>query len=315
MGKVLVGTASWTDKSLIASGRFYPRGCSSAEARLKYYASQFPMVEVDSSYYAMPSDRNSQLWVERTPSDFIFNIKAFRLFTGHQTPAASLPKDIQAALAGYFTQHRVIYYKDTPQEIRDTLWERFEAALRPLRDAGKLAAVHFQFPPWVRPHRRSYDHILECAARLPCYQLATEFRLSTWFDEEHRDGTLKFERDNGFAHVVLDMPQGFTNSVPQIWEVTSPELAIVRFHSRNAATWNVKGQVAASDRFNYDYADYELAEAVAPIHGLTDGVNLVQAIFNNNFQDQGQRNAATLRLMLSGAEAGRNAHAAREFGS
>ena len=80
-----VGTGSWTDPTLIKSKRFYPPGCSSAEARLRFYASQFPIVEVDSSYYAMPNGSNSVLWVERTPASFTFNIKAFRLFTGHQT--------------------------------------------------------------------------------------------------------------------------------------------------------------------------------------------------------------------------------------
>jgi uncharacterized protein YecE (DUF72 family) len=78
MGTIQVGTAPWTDKSLIESGRFYPKGRTSAEDRLRYYASQFPMVEVDSSYYAMPSARNAELWVERTPRGFTFNVKAFR---------------------------------------------------------------------------------------------------------------------------------------------------------------------------------------------------------------------------------------------
>ena len=97
--RIRVGTASWTDPSLIQCKRFYPPGCSSAEGRLRYYAGKFPLVEVDSSYYALPSARNAHAWVERTPADFAFNLKAFRLFTGHQTPAKALPKDVQQALA------------------------------------------------------------------------------------------------------------------------------------------------------------------------------------------------------------------------
>ena len=98
MDNVLIGTTSWTDKTLIASGLFYPRNVKSAEARLRYYANQFAIVEVDSSYYAMPSERNSLLWVERTPTEFVFDIKAFRLFTQHQTPLSALPADIREEL-------------------------------------------------------------------------------------------------------------------------------------------------------------------------------------------------------------------------
>lgn len=296
--RIDVGTASWTDKSLIASKRFYPRGWNTAEARLKYYASVFPMVEVDSSYYAMPSERNSALWVDRTPPGFTFNMKAFRLFTGHQTPAKALPADIQHELTWHFATAKNIYYRDVPGEMLDALWERFRRAIDPLASAGKLGAVHFQFPPWVVPSRQWHAHIEECADRMSGYQLSTEFRQARWFDPEHREATLAFERQHGFAHVVLDMPQGFSNSLPQIWETTSPNLAIVRLHGRNADTWNVKGQTAASDRFNYDYPDDELASLVPGIRRLAEQTLQVQVIFNNNYEDQGQRNAVTLQRLL-----------------
>lgn len=296
---VQIGTASWTDKSLIASGRFYPKGCTSAEERLRYYASQFPMVEVDSSYYALPSSRNAELWVERTPVEFTFNVKAFRIFTGHQTPAQALPRDIASALEDHFAHNRNIYYKDLPGDVRDDLWNRFERGIRPLREAGKLTCVHFQFPPWVTPNPKTFAHIEECAARLPGYQLATEFRQQAWFDDTHRDATVAFERQHDFAHVVVDAPQGFKNSVPQVWEVASPKLVIVRLHGRNSETWNVKGATVASDRFNYDYPDAELAELAGRIHELAGQAQLVQAVFNNNYEDQGQRNAKTLQKLLA----------------
>lgn len=294
---IQVGTASWTDKSLIQCGRFYPKGAS-AEERLRFYASRFPMVEVDSSYYALPSARNAALWVERTPAAFNFNVKAFRLFTGHQTPAAALPKDVAAELAAHFKAKRNIYYKDMPDELREVLWDRYTRGIEPLRDAGKLAAVHFQFPPWLTPGPAAYAHIEECAARLPGYQLATEFRQQAWFDAAHRGATLAFERQHGFAHVVVDAPQGFKNSVPQVWEVTGPKLAIVRLHGRNAATWNAKDAAVASDRFNYDYSNSELAALAEPIGRLAQQVELLQVVFNNNYEDQGQRNAASLQKLL-----------------
>jgi uncharacterized protein YecE (DUF72 family) len=93
---ILAGNASWTDATPVKSKRFYPAGCDSAETRLRFYVSQFPVVEVDSSYYAMPSGAKSVRWVERTPPHFVFNIKAFRIFTGHQTPRDMFPKDVRA---------------------------------------------------------------------------------------------------------------------------------------------------------------------------------------------------------------------------
>ncbi|HEX7326671.1 MAG TPA: DUF72 domain-containing protein [Rhodanobacteraceae bacterium] len=297
-----VGTASWTDPSLIGCRRFYPRGCSNAEARLRYYASRFPLVEVDSSYYALPSARNAALWAERTPRGFRFNVKAFRIFTGHQTPAQALPKDIVEALTAHFAHHRNVYYRDLPNEIRDELWTRFEHGIAPLRDAGKLGCVHFQFPPWVTPGAGAYAHIDACRSRLAGFTLATEFRQRTWFDAAHRDATLAFERSRGCVHVVVDAPQGFANSVPPVWEVADPHCVIVRLHGRNAATWNVRGASASSERFNYDYPRDELADLAHRVRALDTRAAVVQVVFNNNYEDQGQRNAATLQTLLADAE-------------
>lgn len=293
MTRFLVGTASWTDKSLIASKRFYPPKCSTAEDRLRFYATQFPMVEVDSSYYAMPSPENAQLWVERTPPDFVFNIKAFRLFTGHQTAPSALPPDIGTAL-GPITKKNV-YYKDVPLELRDELWLRYREAIRPLRDAGKLVAVHFQFAPWVAAHRKNREHIEECQRQLDGYRLAVEFRNESWFDGPKAKATLDFERSRGLVNVIADEPRTTANSIPMIWEVTTPSLAIVRLHGRNHATWNIKSGTSA-DRFNYDYSDAELENFARKISDLP--ADLVQVVFNNNYEDQGQRNARTLIELL-----------------
>src|SRR6266496_4014716 len=92
-GKVLVGISSWTEPTLVKEGTFYPPTAKSAEERLRFYASQFPVVEVDSTYYYPPSERNSVLWIERTPPDFTLNINAYFLMTGVPTTLASLYKD------------------------------------------------------------------------------------------------------------------------------------------------------------------------------------------------------------------------------
>jgi len=302
---VLVGTCSWTDKTLIACKRFYPPGCSTAEARLRFYASRFPLVEVDSSYYAMPSVDNSMRWVERTPADFAFNIKAFRLLTNHPTQLVMLPKDIQEALAGMSKTR--FYYRDLPQEVRVELWRRYREAVAPLKDAGKLRLVHFQFPPWVLRNRDGHDHVRHCVEMMEGHTVSVEFRNKVWFEGEHTASTLAFERELGVVHTVVDAPQGFSNSVPQVWEVTHPEFAYVRLHGRNAATWDVKGSTAASDRFNYDYPDGELAELATNIVKLA-GVGIeTHVVFNNNAEDQGQRNARSMMAELNRAGASTNA--------
>lgn len=297
---VLVGTASWTDPTLIRSRRFYPKGCSSADARLRYYASQFPIVEVNSSYYALPSVDNSKVWLERTPADFTFNVKAFRLFTGHQTSVDVLPPPIRDRLPSAIATKKTIQYKDVPSELLDALWEFFIEALEPLKQAGKLGLVHFQFAPWLIYSPASRAHVMECVQRFSDYTLSVEFRHQTWFNDVHREYTLRFEREHGLVHTVVDAPQGFVNSVAPHWEVTHPGLALVRLHGRNAGTWNSRTGTA-SDRFNYDYSDTELAELAESINDLARRVAQVHVIFNNNHEDQGQRNASTLARLLQAA--------------
>ncbi|HEY4956777.1 MAG TPA: DUF72 domain-containing protein [Caldimonas sp.] len=302
---ILVGTASWTDKTLIACGRFYPKSATSAEARLRHYASQFPIVEVDSSYYAMPTPATAQLWAERTPAGFVMNVKAFRLFTGHQTAPKVLHGDLRDALGGALGPS--LFYADVPGEIRRELWLRFRDALLPLRAAGKLGLVHFQFPPWIIRGAAGRAHVAHCVDQMAGHDLAVEFRHGSWFAAGAAAETLAFLRELGVAHTVVDGPQGFANSVPAIWEATHPRFALLRLHGRNTRTWNIQGAASASDRFNYDYPDDELAALAAPIERLALSVLQTHVIFNNNMEDQGQRNARTLTSQL----AARAAQAAR----
>ena len=204
----------------------------------------------------MPDPRVAQLWTDRTPADFTFNIKAFRLFTGHQTAPSALPKDIVEAMGPIGKKN--IYYKDMPVELLAEMWRLYRAGIEPLKYARKLGAVHFQFAPWVAFHPRNLEHIEECQRQLDGFRLSIEFRNRTWFEGEHERATLDFERSRGLVNVVVDEPQGVTNSIPQVWEVTNPELAIVRLHGRNHATWNKKGLSSSAQRFNYDYTDEEL---------------------------------------------------------
>jgi uncharacterized protein YecE (DUF72 family) len=290
--EILTGSASWTDKTLIACGRFYPKEAKTAEARLRYYASQFPMVEVDSSYYALPSAANSHLWVERTPPGFVFNVKAFRAFTGHAFDAAVLPKDMQLALGSL--AKRSMSLDDLPREIQDELWRRFIEALAPLKQAGKLGAVHFQFSPGMRDNR----WVEHCARRMEGHLVAAEFRHRSWFEGDALEDTIAMERDLGLVHTVVDSPQGFVNCVPCVWEVTNPQLALMRLHGRNREAWNITHAKASSSRFDYWYSADELAAMVPEIEYLATQAKQVHVVFNTNNEDQGQTNARLMRQLL-----------------
>lgn len=292
---IAVGTASWTDKTLLESG-WYPKSAKRAEDRLKYYASQFRLVEADSSYYALPTPQTTQLWAERTPDRFTFNIKSYRVFTGHQTGLQTLPPDIRQALGDSVKE--TFYYEDLPDEIARELWMRFRESLAPLRNAGKLGAILFQFPPWFVKRRDNIEHIVSCAETLEGFQLATEFRNATWFNEKHAAATLEFEREHGFVHVTVDEPQGTSFSIPTIWAATSPRLAMVRLHGRNSATWQAKGLASAAERFRYLYADDELKELAKPIAELENQAEEVHVIFNNCYSNFGVKNAVTFADIL-----------------
>ena len=299
MGHILVGTASWTDKALIASGRFYPPEVKTPEERLRFYARQFPLVEVDSSYFALPMAHNANLWVERTPPSFVFDLKAFRLFTQHQTPPEALPKDIREALGP--CEKRKLYYRDLPPELQEELWRRFLDGIAPLRQADRLGVVLFQFPPWFLPSRASYAHILSCQAHLPGFQLAIEFRNRAWLEPGRAADAMAFEREHGLAHVVVDEPQGFASSVPARWDVTCPDIAVVRLHGRNAETWERKGLQSSGARFNYLYDEDELRTLAGEVRRLSGRARQVHALFNNNYGDYAQRNALDFRRLMQEA--------------
>ncbi len=296
MGEILVGITSWTEPTLIEGGRFYPASARTAEARLQYYASQFPIVEVDSTYYAMPNQRTSGLWATRTPDSFVFDVKAFRLFTQHQTPPVALPSDIRNALLPGIREKKYIYYRDVPGEILKELWHRFAQALIPLDSAAKLGVVLFQFPPWFFPGDREREHIARCQEMLPQYRLAVEFRHASWTNEKNLEHTLSFLRERNLGYVCCDEPQGFKSSVPLLFEATS-DVGVVRLHGRNTESWEKAG-ISTAERFNYLYAEDELKALAPGVKALATKTSKLHVLFNNCYGDKAVVNAGQMRLML-----------------
>lgn len=288
MSDVLIGTASWTDKSLIKSG-WYPKDAASAEDRLRFYASRFPLVEADSTYYFLPTEKNSQLWAERTPKNFTFNIKAFSLLTQHPTKPQALKGFVEAE------GNKSVYPKDVDGDVIDAVWDAFLDALEPLRGAGKLGALLFQFPPWFTIGRKNREYIIECAKRAAPVPIAVEFRNKTWLSDRNQKETLEFLEGHGLPLVCVDMPQGFVSSLPPIVAATA-DLAMVRFHGRNAEEWE-SGSVQR--RFRYLYSEKELSEWAPRIEDLAEEAKETHVLMNNCYRDYAQQNAKELAELLS----------------
>jgi uncharacterized protein YecE (DUF72 family) len=299
IGNVRVGTASWTERTLLEGRAFYPPAASSPERRLRYYAHHFPVVEVDSSYYALPSARNATSWAERTPADFRFGVKAYAALTGHPVEPRRLGRDLQAALDAELRRRTRVYPHDLPPEVLAEIWTRFAAALEPLAEAGKLGYVLFQMPPWFGPTRGHARLLEELPARLPGVPLAVEFRQAGWLAGERRARTLDLLRAAGLVYVSVDEPQGTRASVPPLAETTSDALAVVRFHGRRRETWTRPG-VGTTERFRYQYAPGELAEWVPRIRALARRAREVHVLMNNCYGHSAVQNAKELAAQLAG---------------
>lgn len=281
---------------MLASG-WYPDDAKTPEARLRHYASQFDVVEVDSTYYSLPSERNAVLWIERTPKDFVFNVKAFSLMTQHPTSVRGLPKDVRGLLPDDAPQR--LYPKDIPSKVADLTWEMFRSALMPLHSAGKLGVVMFQFPQWFMPNRESREYILACRERVADYDIAVEFRQATWFaDEDATRRTLDFLGGEEIPFVCVDMPQGFASSIPPLAEATSKRLALMRFHGRRSEVWGKRG-VPVIEKFKYDYSRKELAEWTPRIETLGEQAKETHVLFNNCYRDYAPKNARQFADLIS----------------
>ncbi|WP_285581169.1 DUF72 domain-containing protein [Actinoallomurus iriomotensis] len=288
MGDVLVGTASWTDETLLTSG-WYPPGARTPAERLRYYASRFPVVEVDSTYYALPGERTTRLWARRTPTGFTFDVKAFSLLTCHPTRAAAFPKDLRAALP---PKEGNLYLRDLDPEVVEQVWRRFVTALAPLREAGRFGAVLFSFPRWFPIGRHNKDYVVECGRRCEPLPIAAEFRNRTWLSDENREETLGFLRSHAIAYVCVDMPQGRPWSIPPVTAATA-DLAEVRFHGRGRWTGDDR-----YERYGYLYSTRELAEWAPRIRELARETSSTHVIMKNAYRDHAPRSARRLTELL-----------------
>src|SRR5712691_13447428 len=300
MAELRIGTCSWADEAL--SKYFYPPGLPAGE-RLGYYAEHFDTVEVDSTYYRLPDEEMVKRWAERTPDGFVMHVKAFGLRTRHPGKLEQLPPDLRDE-APTDAKGRV---ERPPREFRGEVFRRFLEALEPLRSAGKLGGILFQLPSYVVRKDASLDYLRWAREQLGDDEMLVEFRHSSWLEEDARDETLRSLEEIGATHVIVDAPriEGAKNLVPTVPALTSPTL-YVRFHGRNASTWNKRGGSAA-ERFDHLYSDDELREWVTPLRELSQQAEQAYAFFNNNATSpdgrggrvaQAATNAKALRQLL-----------------
>ncbi len=295
---VRVGTASWTERTLLESGAFYPATVRTPEQRLRYYAARFGVVEVDSTYYALPSVANAAAWTARTPDGFLFGAKAFGAMTGHAMEPRRLDRDLAEALPASLRARRSVDAELVPPAVLEEIFRRFRANLEPLVAARKLAYVLLQLPPWCAPSDEARAAVEAAAARLPGLTCAVEFREAGWMAPALVDETLAWLRANGLVYVCVDEPQGTRASVPPVAEATTDRLAVVRFHGRRRETWTRPG-VPTTERFRWVYAREELAEWVPRLRALERKTGRVLALMNNCYRDAAIRGAHDLTTLLA----------------
>jgi len=263
MTRIYVGTSSWSQHT-----NFYPEGLPSNQ-QISYYARHFPIVEINSTFYRMMPQRNFRLWAERTPEGFIFDVKPFRQLTWHDR-------------------------KNPPEE---EVTETFRESLQPLRDAGKLGAVHFQFPPWFKFQPENVNYIKKVRETFSEDRVGVEFRHRSWLEGDHVRPLLQFLSDNHISLTVVDEPLLGSGSVPTVLAVTNPDLVIVRFHGRNYKKWYARVKTSA-ERFDYLYSEQELRGWVPKAGQLAQNATEMHVFFNNNNQDYAVRNGRQFRMLL-----------------
>lgn len=298
MGNVVVGTCSWTDKTMIE--RWYPKGVSTPEARLRYYAARFDTVEVDSTFYGLPRPDVAQHWAERTPDGFTFHIKAYGLMTGHDVDERSLHPDLRDFDYEVTGRGRV---RHPEERMYERAFELFLEGIEPLRRGHKMGGVLMQYPPYFTAADKEHEHrnlerIERAVDLLKPLPVFVEFRHSSWVEGPQLERTMRFLSDRFLTYVAVDEPHiPGAHVMPPVTAPTSP-LGYVRFHGRNAGMWNAR-TVSAAERFDYLYSPAELEEWSSPIHGLAEETERTWVMFNNCRYDYAPRNAREMAEILA----------------
>lgn len=307
--QVYAGTCSWADTHFVKQGGFYPaEAAGKPAARLGYYATVFPTVEVDASYYALLDPEMADRWVEWTPEGFVFHVKAFGLFTGHAVDPKRLPTDIRRLLPKEAAGLRQVSFREVPREVEDACWEHFTEFTRRLRDTGRMGYVLFQFPRWYVPSPGLFRRLEHIRGLLAGYPVAVEFRHRSWVDEKNRASVVDVLRKNDLAYVVPDEPE-LAWTVPPVVLVTSDQ-SVFRFHGRNAAAWARRG-ASTHQVYDYLYSEAELKPWAKKAREVSGQVKRLYLMFNNHYRGSMAKNAQMMVEMLQSPTGERNSRKGR----
>ena len=292
--RIYVGTCSWAEKSFVKSG-FYPPAIHRAEDRLRFYAAQFPTVEIDASYHALLPAAYSRRWAEDTPPGFVMHAKAFGLFTGHGASVQRLPKGFASLLPERLRTAEEVRVTDVPEEFLNACWDQFREFLSPLAAAGKLGYVLFQLPPSAKYAPETLEAMRGWKRELAGCHLAIEFRNRDW--ARHPEA-MEFLEQEGLDYVMVDLPD-LPRLMPAVERVTG-DWAVVRFHGRNLAGWQRAG-ASTDERYDYEYTDDELRPWAEVVRRLAARAGRLFAMFNNHARGAMARNARGFVHLLEGA--------------
>ena len=289
-GKILVGTASWSDPGFVA--HWYPKKMKAGE-RLAWYAQHFEMVEVNSTFYAVPDPRTVEKWCRDTPDEFVFDVKLHQLFSFHSTPAKLLPPELQR-MAEIDAKGRVTV---TPK-LRDKLLKIFLATMSILRRDNKLGVLLLQLSPAFSPRKHELSELEDLLGQLRDFPTAVEFRNRNWAVGDQLRSTIDFLKKHDAIFVNVDAPKSdhFTIMPTELNEVTNDDAAYLRLHGRDAKAYTTGKTVAA--RFDYDYNEKEIAEVAERSRKLAKEAEEAHIVFNNNNLDYAPRAALRLRKAL-----------------
>jgi uncharacterized protein YecE (DUF72 family) len=290
-GVIRIGTCSWAKRCLIESGAFYPPTVSSSERRLRFYASHFDTVEVDSSYYAIPATGMAEAWAARTPEKFLFHVKAYGALTGHPVAPKALPDEWRGVLRQSDLSNELLQVSD-PAQLR-TMAQAFATALAPLKAVRKLGFVIFQFPPWFTCKNANRDYLVYCRELMAGLPLAVEFRHGSWLTHRHAAETISFLREQKITYITCDEPQyGDLSSAPFHPEATT-SMAYLRLHGRSPE-W--RGCLRSSN--DYCYGTEELEDIAAVVRRLSLRTRAAFVMFNNCHGGHAAVNGLAMKAML-----------------
>ncbi|WP_080844215.1 DUF72 domain-containing protein [Cytobacillus gottheilii] len=265
---ITIGVTGWGDHDQLYTGHI------AARDKLKEYSAHFPVVEVDSAFYAVQPVRNAKRWTEDTPDGFQFVVKAYQGMTGHERGKL-------------------------PFESKEEMFSAFKESLQPYIDRNKLAMVLFQFPPWFDCQKKNVDYLRWCKAQMRNIPCALEFRHQSWFKEHFREKTLQFIKDEDWIHTICDEPQAGEGSIPIVLAAPRSDKLLVRFHGRNVHGWQKKNHDNWREvRYLYNYNKEELAQWGEYIRTLEQKCEQIYVLFNNNSGGDAADNAKQFIDML-----------------